>query len=436
MPNLPVIPTVPELLLPVWQVIAEGFRLYWPYIMPAALFFTVRDLWLFYIRMRFIEGISWITLEVLVPKDVEKTPKAMEQVFAGLAAIASGANFIEKWRDGKVQEWISFEMAGEEGKLRFFIRTPEKFKNMVMALIFSQYAQADIKEVDDYTENSPKEMPSKDFDLWGTELIFDKDNAYPIRTYPEFEEAQEEKRIDPLASFAEVMNHLGADEKIWVQFLLRPAPKDWKEKGDALVNKLIGKKEPPKPKGMFEYFFAYIEWLITGFVKTALNMEVGEGPEGASGKEKEGPETKIQTLSPGEKSIVEAIEKKLSKVGFEAVIRIVYWGRRDIFSKSNIGAILSYFRQFNTLNMNAFKPNKNVTPSIDYWFKNRREFSRKVKIWYAYKKRLFLSKPIILNTEELATIYHFPTIFVEAPTVYRVESRKGGPPPTLPVENI
>jgi len=217
---------------------------------------------------------------------------------------------------------------------------------------------------------------------------------------------------------------------------LRPAPKDWKEKGDALVNKLIGKKEPPKPKGMFEYFFAYIEWLITGFVKTALNMEVGEGPEGASGKEKEGPETKIQTLSPGEKSIVEAIEKKLSKVGFEAVIRIVYWGRRDIFSKSNIGAILSYFRQFNTLNMNAFKPNKNVTPSIDYWFKNRREFSRKVKIWYAYKKRLFLSKPIILNTEELATIYHFPTIFVEAPTVYRVESRKGGPPPTLPVENI
>jgi hypothetical protein len=39
----------------------------------------------------------------------------------------------------------------------------------------------------------------------------------------------------------------------------------------------------------------------------------------------------------------------------------------------------------------------------------------------------------ILNTEELATIFHFP-IKVYIPTVPRVEAKKVGPPPTLPTE--
>jgi hypothetical protein len=138
-------------------------------------------------------------------------------------------------------------------------------------------------------------------------------------------------------------------------------------------------------------------------------------------------------LSPGERAVVEAVEQKLSKAGFSCGIRFLYWGRRDLFSKSNVAAVLSYFRQFNTLNMNALKTNKEVTPSIDYWFKARRELMRKVALWGAYKLRSFPKKTPVLNTEELATLYHFPTAFVEAPTVYRIESRKGGPPPTLPI---
>ena len=42
-------------------------------------------------------------------------------------------------------------------------------------------------------------------------------------------------------------------------------------------------------------------------------------------------------------------------------------------------------------------------------------------------------KTIVLNTEELATIYHFPGSVVQTPSLSRIESKKGEPPAGLPV---
>ena len=39
-----------------------------------------------------------------------------------------------------------------------------------------------------------------------------------------------------------------------------------------------------------------------------------------------------------------------------------------------------------------------------------------------------------MNTEELATIYHFPSATVKTPMLGRVEAKKGTPPASLPVE--
>jgi hypothetical protein len=431
--GLPEIPTVSQILLIVAKIIWEGFRLYWWIVLPPALYFIFIDLWLFYVQSRYIKNISWITLEINVPKEVMKTPKAMEQIFAGLSVIQSGANFIEKWWKGKVQEWISFEIFGKNGTTKFFVRTPAGFKNIIEAQIFAEYPRAEIKEVEDYLISEPQIIPSAEYDLWGTELIFEKDDAYPIKTYPEFEETQEEKRFDPISALLEAIAHLKEGEAVGIQFLIKPAPKDWKEKGMALVNKLIGKKEPPKPLSFFRFVIAFIHDYFTGLMHAALNLPPPEGVAIGTPKTNGGPETKIPYLSPGERLVVEKIEQKLSKIGFSCGIRFIYWGKKQIFSKSNVAAILSYFRQFNTLNLNSLRPNKDVTPSIDYWFKARREFIRKIALWNNYKLRTFPQKAPVLNTEELATLYHFPTAFVESPSVIWIESRKGGPPPTLPI---
>ena len=59
---------------------------------------------------------------------------------------------------------------------------------------------------------------------------------------------------------------------------------------------------------------------------------------------------------------------------------------------------------------------------------------RKRMIWDSYRLRRFPSKTSILNTEELATLYHPPISGVEAPRLARIEAKKGEPPAGLPVE--
>ena len=60
------------------------------------------------------------------------------------------------------------------------------------------------------------------------------------------------------------------------------------------------------------------------------------------------------------------------------------------------------------------------------------------RIYEAYRRRSyfyepFKTRPIVLNTEELATLYHFPGEVVKTPTAPRIPSRRGEAPSNLPV---
>lgn len=413
---------------------------YWWIIAPVALFFILRELWLDYVRTKYIDSLKWTILEVKIPKEVQKTPKAMEQIFAGLLGIDKTPNFVEKWFKGQLNGWFSLEIIGKGGKIHFLIRTLEKFRNLVEAQIYAQYPDAEIAEVEDYTADLPSKIPSKDYDAWGTEFSLTKEDAYPIRTYPYFfEEAKEEERVDPLASLFEILSNITPDEHIWIQVLISPAGEEWKEKGEKLVEKLIGKKVSRTKQGI-------ILEEAHGWLDAARETlhDLFFGP--AKDEKDRAPEDKYKSLeslmlylSPGQREVVSAIEKNIAKLGFNTLIRFVYWGRADVFIKANSSAVIGAFKQFNTLNLNGFKPNNKTKTYIDYFFKKRREFYRKVKILNNYKRRYFphrrfFSRGFVLNIEELASIYHIPGKIVEAPTMPRIEAKKGGPPSGLPIE--
>lgn len=397
-------------------------------IAPLVLFLVWRSIWLLYVQKSYRENQEWVTLELRIPSIVERTPKAMEQVFAGLHSIGSRANFKEKWWDGKHQLHISMEIVGISGAIHFLIKTPSQFRRLIESQIYSQYKESEISEVDDYAWSLPDNVPNEQYDLWGTELIFTKEDAYPIRTYRFFEEPSTEKKfIDPLASLMEVLGELRDGEQIWVQYIIRPTGDEWQKEGQRLVDKLIGKKSAKKSSDsiaeeVYQFFYDLIGVLF------------GRVPPGGPEKkdEKEGPETLMQHLSPGMKDTVAALEESISKHGFESGIRILYIARADIFSKASIPAALGAFKQFSTYNLNGFKPNGEVTPSVDYVFKKTREYLRKRRLYVAARLRLFVCNKIIFNTEELATVYHIPSIVLEAPKLPKVTAKKAEPPAALP----
>ena len=96
------------------------------------------------------------------------------------------------------------------------------------------------------------------------------------------------------------------------------------------------------------------------------------------------------------------------------------------------------FKQYGSNGLNGFKPVNATT--FDYpWqdYKNTRMNKKKATLFNAYCARGYFHppysrKPFVLNTEELATIFHFPGSVAETPTFERIESRKGEPPSNLP----
>lgn len=407
----------------VLQIVFRVMAASWWVVLPLVLLFIFLDFWLMVVRQNYLLKIKWKLLEIRIPREILKTPKAMEQVFAAVHATYSGGiKFWDKWWKGKVEDWMSFELVGNAGKVHFYIRVAEPFRNLLESAIYAQYPDVEIVEAEDYDGLLPSILPNKVYDIWGTNFILARDDGYPIRLYPYFEEKEEEKRLDPIAAITEIISKLKEDEMIWLQFLVRPTGGKWKEEGEKLTAKLIGRKAA-KERTLTEELVEFLINLIKAPVSYPVWSE--ESKESSAGD--------MGPLTPGEKDVVKAVEEKISKLGFEAALRFVYIDKADAFTRSNVSAVTGALRQFNTQNLNAFKPDGSVTTKADFPFKARKLFYRKRRIFDSYKLRLFPKKFSIFNTEELATVYHFPTTFVEAPTLHRLESRRGEPPAELPI---
>ncbi len=408
----------------------------WWVVLLIPILFIFRDWWLLRIRREFIGAMEWSLVEVKIPRENLKTPKAMEQVFASLhASYSFGLKRIDRWWFGKVEEWMSIEMVGTASRVHFYARFLTKYRNLVETAIFSQYPDAEIQDAEDYTTQFGDEVPNDTYDLFGTDFMLAKDQAYPIRTYPFFEEIAEERRLDPISTIAEVMSSLKSDETIWIQILIRATGDHWKESAEEIVNKIMGRKKPaPSPGLMGE---------LAIFMRN-LSIAIFQPPEWPGGSEEK--PAPPQRFSPGEEEILRAVENKVSKLSFDSIVRFIYIDKKDAFTSSNVAAVMGAMRQFSTQHLNAFRPNVGtltVPRAIGLFFRKPRMLKRKKKLFKTYRERIMPVEPrrifalrlttSVLSTEELATVFHPPITAVGAQRLRRLETRKGGPPGSLPI---
>jgi hypothetical protein len=402
-----------------------GFVLgFWWIYSPILLFIGVYNIFELYNRTKYLLSQEWVLLEIKIPKDLHKSPKAAEQIFATLHGIYLPVKWYFRFFQGKVPDWFSLELAGVNGDVHFYIRTLKQYKSFVESQIYAQYPEAEIVESEDYLNTLPWPIPNDQYDLWGAEFILNKEDAYPIRTYPEFEEKStspdDVKRIDPLASVIESISTLTPGEVLGIQILIRPTGDAWVKKGMELVDKLMGKTSP-----------ASSEKNIIGDIIHGIDSFIF-GPTEAV--EQKRPEEKRKDLSPGTQEVLKAMEKSFLKLGYETGIRFIYAAPKDRFLPSNISAVSGFFKQYSTSTLNGFKINANAMTVGRGLFKKNDTYIKKVRIYRRFRERSFLNlnKYFVLNVEELATIYHFPDRGVKAPFLPRIEAKKGEPPVGLP----
>ncbi len=337
-------------------------------------------------REEWLNNKRYITLCLLVPKENEKGPLAAEQMFAAIHGIYKEE---QKWQDQ-----ISFELISRNKFVQFYIHLPDYLKDFIEGQIYAQYPNVEIYETTDY---SYEEYFGKK--IVGTELSLTKPDSYPIKTFTNFE-------VDPLAAITGVLSQCNQDEQIWIQFVMRPAPDSWQNKGLGHVNAVRSGKTTGGG-GFILTVFKFIFGLLGEIIKSI------------AGRNEEAEKPKEIKLSAPKEAALKGIETKVTKLGFGTKIRIVSLASSEGAARSKIESICGAYKQYNTTNLNGFSIGKLAFG---------REFLAK------YQKREFEGDENILNIEELASLYHLPTVNVETPNIVWAGSKKGEPPSNLPIE--
>ncbi len=263
------------------------------------------------------------------------------------------------------QRHFAFEIVGSQGFVYFYAAVPISLLEVVKQAIVSAYPAARLEEVAEHNIFSPVGKASGTL---GGELSLKEHYAYPIATF------QDLKR-DAMQSLLNALSTLGKEDGAGIQILLRPAHPSWRKNASAIASK--------KRKGDDHGF--NFSAVMKDVVKAFSNPPEGGKDEGSKPKE----------LSNMEQTTLDAIDEKTRHPGYEVVIRVVASSNVTQRAQALLANIVASFQLYDAPGKNGFKytPAKDVDALIT-----------------SYLLRFFPQNhnKNILNSVELATLFHFP----------------------------
>ena len=403
-----------------------------PFVLPFILAYVAVLLYVRYIQLKYISKQKPVLLEIRIPKDIQKSPMAMEIIFASMYQNGS-ATYSEAYLDGKSNPWFSLELVSIEGEVHFFVWASEgKFKKIIEAQIYAQYPTVEIYEIPPENDYARKFVyDSEKNSIWGMQFGLTDKDVYPIKTFIDYgmdKDQKDEYRIDPMTAVLEYLGSVGKDQQVWFQILIKKHEKrslktfnlkekaDWKEQALEEIE-AIREATTPKPK-------------------------------------KEGDYPGFPNPTKGQIEKIAAIERSISKLAFDTCLRGFYVCEKDSFNPIYISGMLGSQRQYSSQYLNGFKlkTKTDVSDNFKDWsvlfpfmnkYKEKKIQQYKNQMFSAYKLRSYFyppyrfygNNPFILTTEELATMFHFPGNVSATPTLAKIPSKKSEPPSNLPVKN-
>ncbi len=279
------------------------------------------------------------------------------------------ASTIQKGRKVKLygQRHFAFEIVGIHGFVHFYAAVPVSIVEVVKQAIVSAYPAARIEEA---PEHNIFNQAGRLNATVGGELHLKEPFAYPIATY------QDLKR-DAMQALLNALSTLDKEDGVAIQILLRPADPSWRK--EALETAEAKRKGKETKKGA-EYALSFAKQFAQAFVKP---------PEASDHKEEK------HELSGVDQAILDSIENKTQFPGFETMMRIVVSSNMSQRSQAILSNVVAAFSLFDSPGKNGFKFES--AKSIE-------EFTTE------YILRVFpvKEKHSILNSVELATVFHFP----------------------------
>ncbi len=196
---------------------------------------------------------------------------------------------------------------------------------------------------------------------------------FPIRLFRDLP-------TDPLSSITSALAKMQEGEGAAIQVLIQPAEGKWRKLGRSYISKV--KKDESNPE------------------KASFKVD---------------PKT------------IEAIEQKTAKPGYNTVIRIVVSSETEEMAKMHLDNILTAFGQF--------------ASDHNYFTKVKLPFKAFFMTDFIYRYFPILNLPYltqfgILNSDELATIFHFPNKSVETAHIFWLNAKRAPAPSQIPSSGL
>ncbi|MCK5320517.1 type IV secretion system DNA-binding domain-containing protein [Candidatus Parcubacteria bacterium] len=322
-----------------------------------------------------------------------------ETIFSSIGGLRAQRGFLA-WFKGR-SDHFSFEIVASKKKIAFYAVAPRKLGRYLEQQIHAHYPEAVIEEVDDYNIFTAKSYALAGFLRTSRNLIF------PLKTYNKME-------ADPMNSIINVMSKLDSDEGLSIQYLMRSSKPAW-HAGAGKIAASIHKGETMKEalrsfnKNPFSVFFSEV-------VKAAKT----ESPEEKQKKMSQ----QQQRLTAMEEEMLKGIEEKNSKAGLDVNLRVIVSARNAGQARLYLDNLSSAYSQYN-------------------YYEYGNSFGSKIKIRKQQKlindyiyRRFNESISFLLNTEELASLYHFPLKNSETPNILWLSARHASAPMNIPREGL
>ena len=374
-----------------------GIFFFAPLWLPLLLFAILAPLGITYVRSQYVFNVPYTTLELKPGELTPKSARAMELVFYSLHHRTT----ISRTKEilfGEMRLPWSFEIAVTEGTVRFFMRIPKAHRQALELRIRAEYRDIDIDEVRDYAREVSFDPIS--MDLESREYTLHKPDPYPLKTYEAHE--AEKKPHNPFTEFLEDLVSVGENEHLYISYIIRPHQRSRK------------------------HFWQRAKDTLHTDAQEEIAKIIGVGGD-------------LRQVPEGKQRVVRAIEQALKKPSFDCGIRAIYFASKKAYNENNAAKLDTLFNRFSDVELNEFAshdPRQHVGWPLSDIFAAI-PWLKEMYLHHLYRRRAYFVPPyygdmFVLNTAELATVYHLPHI-TGASVLARGSGKRLEPPENLPI---
>jgi hypothetical protein len=328
-----------------------------------------------------------------------------EAIFAGIGGLRAQRG-LRQWLFGR-NDHFSFEIVASRKLISFYATAPRQMGRYLEQQIQAYYPEAVMEEVEDYNMFNPQG------EIIAGYLKTRRQFVFPLKTYLKQE-------TDPMNSIINVMSKLDRDEGLAIQYVARSAKGSWHNRARQVVKEVYKEKsigEALKSIGPARYFS-----FIADLFKSAKPKKLQEQQKFNTPKR----------LSAMEEAMLKGIEEKNSKAGLDVNLRIVVSVRDKGRAQLYLNNLASAFSQYNYYEYGNSFNNKIARGSFSSLLPRGR---KKIIDDFIYR-RFDPSISFLLNTEELASLFHLPLKETETPNILWLTAKLAPAPSNIPEEGI